>query len=200
MKANAPGQAKKSTRQQPDSGNHFARLLSIVDFGHQPAFQGQGWEKKDRYEFELTYELVDLKMEDGRPFVISETIPRNAFFDTKSGKCSTLVARARSFLGADFEQGLQDVKLFIGKACMVSVVPKPSNADARKIDGQAGVGSCPASVSPAELHNAPFVFDLENPDMDIWETFLDWKKERIQEALNYNETALAKNLAEEGEF
>jgi hypothetical protein len=64
-----------------------------------------------------------------------------------------------------------------------------------KVAGQAGVGSVPFGMEVKEAHNDVYLFNPDSPDMDLWESMQDFKKEKIQNALDYPESNLAKELA-----
>lgn len=189
---------ESKTREQPKSGMHAARLLNIIDLGHQPGFVYDGKKTESSWKFEFTYELVNHLMEDNRPFVISEEITNNDWEDKKSGKRTKLVARARSLLGDDYKDGLKDMTKLLGKPCMVTV--EINDKGYARIPGQAAVGSAPFGMETKEMSNKPYLFDMDNPDMDSWERLPEFKQEKIRSALNFNETELCKVLAEDGEL
>jgi len=185
-------------REQPMEGTHTARLLGITDLGHQPGFVYQGKSIPSEYKLEFTYELVNHTMEDGRPFVVSEDITNKDWEDEKTGRASTLVSRAKSLLGRDYKSGLSSIDRLLGQPCMVTV--SYNDKGYAKIRGQAAVGSIPLGMEVKALENEVYIFDLNSPDMDRWEGMPDFKKEKIQESLDFAETQLAKTLAEEGEY
>lgn len=191
--------AETKMREQPAEGTHAARLLSIVDLGHQPGFIYQGKKIESAWKMEFTYELVNHTMADGRPFVVSEEVANNDWEDTKSGKRSTLVARSRSLLGSDYKKGLADIESLLTQPCMVTV--EYNEKGYARVRGQAAVGSVPFGMDVKELTNMPYVFDLDEPNMDVWQTMPEFKQNKIKEALNFDSTELAKSLAlEEDQF
>lgn len=191
--------AETKMREQPAEGTHAGRLLSIIDLGHQPGFTYQGKKIESAWKMEFTYELVNHTMADGRPFVVSEEVANNDWEDTKSGKRSTLVARARSLLGSDYKKGLADIESLLAQPCMVTV--EYNEKGYARVRGQAAVGSVPFGMDVKELTNKPYVFDLDSPDMDVWQSMPEFKQNKIKEALNFDSTELAKSLAlEEDQF
>lgn len=185
-------------REQPDEGTHSARLLGITDLGHQPGFVYNGKTIPSEYKLEFTYELVSSKMEDGRPFLISEELTNKDWEDEKTGRASTLVARAKALLGKSYKDGLSNPDKLIGCPCMVSVTYNDKGY--ARLRGQAAVGSTPIGYKVDEMENKPFTFDTAEPDMDIWAAMPDFKKEKITNAFDFNETQLAKILAEGDEY
>ena len=192
-------------REQPEENTYSARLLGIVDMGHQPGFSDGSNSYDSKWKYEFTYELVTTQMEDGRPFVISETMNNNNWEDAKTGRTTTLVSRAKSLIGKDYHRALEeDITSLLGKPCMVTVTYNKSGY--ASIKGASAEGSVPVGFTVPELQNKTYFFDMcdlddtEEPDMALYETMPDFKKERLQEALNFNETKLARILAEGDEF
>lgn len=186
-------------KEQPQEGTHVARLLGITDLGHQDGFIYQGKPIESSWKMEFTYELVNHTMEDGRPFVVSEDITNKDWEDEKTGRASTLVARAKSLCGSkDYKAAMKDLTKLLAKSCMVSV--SINDAGYSKIRGQAAVGSVPFGMEVKELHNDTYFFDMDEPDMDLWEAMPEFKQNKIKSALNFNETTLAKELAEGDEY
>ncbi len=185
-------------KEQPMEGTHAARLLGITDLGHQPGFTYQGKAIESAWKLEFTYELVNHNMEDGRPFVVSEDVTNKDWEDEKTGRASTLVARAKSLLGQDYKEGVNDLEKLISAPCMVSVTHNDKGY--AKVRGQAAVGSVPFGMEVKDLHNDSYFFDMDEPDMDRWEAQPDFKKEKMQNALNFDETDLAKQLAEGDQY
>jgi hypothetical protein len=171
--------AKKSTSNvsQPDFGTHMARPVGIVDLGHQPGFEWNGKEIKSAYKLRLTYELPNSTMEDGRPHWVHEDVTNS------DNEKSTLAARVRS-LGGDFS----NLTGMLGNPCMVTLV-EGKNGYA-KIDGQGGVGGVPAGMPVPELVNDTFTLDLENPDLDVYESLPEFIQERIKENLDFENSKL----------
>ena len=190
-----------SKREQPEENTYTARLLGIVDMGHQPGFSygGQTFESKWKYEF--TYELCGTVMEDGRPFVVSEQMNNNVWEDEKTGRATTLVARAKSLSGKEYKEYLKDITRLLGCPCMVSVTHNKSGY--AEVKGQSAVGSVPVGFNVPQLYNEPYFFDMcdltddDEPNMELWEKFPEFKQQRLMSALNFNETKLARELASE---
>lgn len=187
------------TREQPAEDTYVARLLGITDLGHQPGFSHAGKDYESEWKFEFTYELIGTEMEDGRPFVVSEEVANKDSENVQSGMVSKLVARCKSLLGVrDYKEGLQDLERLLGCACMVNVTYNKNGY--AQIKGTAAVGSIPNGMVVGALHNEVYFFDMDEPEMDLWEKMPDFKREKIQNALNFNDTELAKTLAEGDQY
>lgn len=185
-------------RETPAKGTHAARLLGITDLGHQPGFMYEGKKVESSWKFEFTYELVNHEMEDGRPFVVSEELTNNDWEDIKTGRCSTLIARAKSLMGDNYRQGMNNIPSMLSKACMVSVTHNANGY--AKVKGQAAVSGVPFGMEVPQLRNDAYFFDMDAPDMDQWEKMPEFKQNKIKAALNFEETALFRELSTEAAF
>ena len=193
------------SKEQPQEGTHVARLLGITDLGHQPGFVFEGKPIESAWKFEYTYELVNHKMEDERPFLISEDVTSKDWEDKDTGRCSTMIARAKALMGSEYRKGMDDLALQLSKPCMVTI--RMNKKGYPKIAGQAGVGSIPFGMDVAELTNETYFFDMGvklpngqwsgEPNMEIWEKMPEFKQEKIRSALNFSETRLAEILNED---
>ena len=192
MKIRTP---QNKSREQIPEGTYLARLLWLTDLGERPEFNYKGTIIPSAYKIEFTYELVSTKMNSGKPFVISEDIKNNNWEDVNTGKRSTFISRCRSLLGTDYKKAVEDPSILLGCPCSVTIVHNQNGYP--KIDGQAGVGSVMQGVEVPELTNKPYIFSLDEPDMEIWDSFPEFKQNKIQEAINFNETGLAKLINEE---
>jgi hypothetical protein len=180
---------KESTREQPEAGTHMARLVAITDLGHQPGFK----DFPSNYKLELTYELVNSEMESGQPFWVSEQMTNNDWEDLASARGSTLSARARALSPAHCREYLKDLSNFLELPCMVTVTHNEKGY--AQIKGQAAVSGVPTGMEIPAVRNKSYLFSLDEPDMDIFNGFPEFKQNRIREALNFDETELARQLA-----
>jgi hypothetical protein len=172
--------------EQPEEGSHFARLVGIVDLGHQPGFEWQGKEVESAYKIRLSYELVNSKMSDGRPFWVHEDITNS------DNEKSTLALRVRTLKGS-----FDNLFGMIGSPCLVTV--KLDKKGYAKVDGQGGVAQVPGGMEVAPLSNPSFTFSLEEPDLKVFESLPEFVQNRIKENLDYSgstlETALNNDTA-----
>ncbi len=158
--------------EQPEVGTHVARLVGIVDLGHQPGFEWQGKEVASAYKIRMTYELVNSKMSDGRPFWVHEDITNS------DNEKSTLSLRVRTLKG-----NFDNLFGMLGNPCMVTIVANDKGYT--KIDGQGGVGGVPAGFEVPPLNNPTFKFDLDQPDMTVFDNLPEFVQDRIKENLDY---------------
>lgn len=199
MALKAPKGNGSNTKSVPqaniDPGVYPARLVQIIDFGLQPQKAYQGKEKPPAHEIGLTYELVDefMKDENGndiedKPRWISETLP---FYGLYADKAKS----TQRYLAFDPNQEWEgDFSKAIGMPVNVTVV---NNKSGDKIyDNVASIAAMrPRDADKcAELKNDPRVFDLDNPDIKVFESFPKWIQEKIQSNLEYSGSKLEKLL------
>ena len=175
-----------------DPGVYPARIVQIIDLGLQTQRPFQGKDKPPANEIMLTYELVDSFMVDkegkelaDKPRWVSETLPLYDVSKADKAKCTQRYKALdpNNAFGGDFSQ-VADIpvnvsivhnqvqeKLYINVAAITSMHPKD-------------VEKCPALQNPVRL------FDLDAPDLETFNSFPDWIKEKIQKNLNYNGSKL----------
>lgn len=172
---------RESKKQYEDvpTGTHVARVVGLSDLGHQPGFVWEGGVADSAYKVELTYELVDTPMSDGRPFWISEDLTNT---DNEGGNLAIRVSAA----GVTFSS-IEDI---IDKPVMVTVGPNKKGTR-QVVKNVAGV---PSNWEVSPLSNEPIVFDIyaEEPDYETFASFSQFKRDKITNALDFNETALYK--------
>ena len=187
---------KQGGQQEPlEPDVYRARLVQLIDLGLQAQKPYQGKEKPPVQEIMLTYELCEefMKDEEGndiedKPRWISETLP---FFGLYADKAKS-TQRYKAFdpdeaWGGDFSQAIE-------RPINVTVV---NNAVGDKIYDNIATIS-PMRPKDAEkcspLKNGAKVFDLDAPDITVFNSFPKWIQEKIQANLNYEGSPLQKLL------
>lgn len=200
LNANKPNEGGKKFAPQENiqPGVYPARLVQLIDLGLQAQKPYQGKDKKPAQEIMLTYELVDefMKTEDGedikdKPRWISETLPFHGLFADKAKS-------TQRYLAFDPKQDFAgDFAKAVGMPINVAVV---NNAVGDKVyDNIATIsamrprdaGACPDLVNPAK------VFDLDAPDMEVFNSLPKWIQDKIKGNLNFNGSALEAALGGE---
>ncbi len=180
-----------------DSGAYPVRLVQVFLLGVQPQRPFKGEDKPPKLEIMLTYEFLDefLKDEEGedildKPRFLSETIPFN----------NLDVDRAKStqrYYALDPEVKHDgDWSALIGTPCILTLVQeegKGKNAG-KKYENISNISAMrPKEAAKApELVNTPKVFDFYNPDMEIYNGMPKWLQEKLQNAVDFGGSALAK--------
>ena len=172
-----------------------ARLVQVIDLGLQPQRPYQGKEKPPAHEIVLTYELVDefMKDEDGndiedKPRWISETLPFYGLFADKAKSTQRYYAfDPDEAFGGDFAK-------CIGVPVNVTVVNNISGDTVYNNVGNVAAMSGKKAATCPELVNESKVFDLDNPDMEVFNKLPDWLQEKIKNNLNFQSSPLEKAI------
>ena len=187
LKAPKGNNTSKVEQEKLEAGNYPARLVQVIDMGLQPQRAYQGQDKPPAQEVMLTYEFVDefLKDENGKdredkPRWLSETIPLRSL--------SSELAKSTKRYNVLDPDGLYegDFSKCINSPVMVALV---RNGDYENVGGVSVMRPKDAEKCP-ELVNPPKVFDLSNPDMEIFGSLPEWVREKIKGNLNYRGSKL----------
>lgn len=183
-----------------EPGTYPARLVQVLDIGLQPQRPYQGQDKPPAREIMLTYELVDCFMVDeegndieDKPRWISETIPLHSLSSDKAKSTK----RYLSFDPQLDHEG--DFSQLIGFPINVTVV---NNAVGDKTyDNIASTSPMrPKDVAKCpELQNPVKVFDLEEPNMEVFNALPEWLRDKMKGNLQYEGSALQKLVEAGGE-
>lgn len=197
--SNAPGGGFKSEPIAP--GSYPARLVQVIDQGLQPR-QYNGEDKEPAHQIMLTYELVDefLKDENGddmldKPRWVSESFN---LFNLSSDKAKSTerynVLDPQHTYAGEFDK-------LIGTPVMVFVVQKKAKSGNRVYNNVKEI--MPMRAADAEkcpgLVNEPRVFNLDEPDMDVFKSLPKWIQETITNNLEFKGSKLAELLKAEPE-
>lgn len=177
-----------------EPGTYPARLVQILDLGLQAQRPYKGKDKPPVQEIMLTYELVDTFMVDkdgndvqDKPRWISETLP---FYGLYTDKAKSTQRYNALDPNGDYDG---DFSKAIGQPINVTVVNNPGK-DGKVYDNVGTVSTMrqkDADKCP-ELQNPSKVFDLDAPDMDVFNALPQWIQDKIKENLNYEGSALQK--------
>ena len=189
------GPADRIPQANIEPGVYPARLVQLFDLGLQPQRPFQGKDKPPAQEIYLTYELVDTFMQDAegndildKPRWISESLP---FFGLRADKAKS-TQRYLAFDPNDAFDG--DFNKAVGMPINVAVV---NNQVGDKVyDNIATVSAmrprdadkCPELVNPSKT------FDLDTPDMAVFNAIPQWLQDKIKGNLNFAGSALDKAL------
>lgn len=167
------------------AGVFIGRCYQLIDMGTQESeYQG---EKKFQHKIKICWELFgeddqgnDLTYEqDGKqlPMTISKNYTMS--LHEKAGLRKDLAAwRGRDF--TDEEARAFDVSKLLGAYCMVNVTTSENNG--KTYSNVAGLTPLPGALKnskPAPGHTDS-IFNLDDPDLELFETFHDNLKEKIK--------------------
>ncbi len=189
------GGGNRTPQANIEPGTYPARLVQIIDLGLQAQRPFQGKDKPPAQEIMLTYELVDTFMLDengkeleDKPRWISETLPFYGLYADKAKSTQRYNALDPS---GEFDG---DFSKAIGQPINVTIV---NNAVGDKVyDNIATISAmrprdadkCPELVNPSKL------FDLDNPDMEVFNALPEWLRDKIKSNLNYKGSPLEQVL------
>lgn len=156
------------------AGQYIARCYKIIDLGTQDVT----WlgETKKQQKVMIYWEILDdkVKMEDGRPFSISRKY--TASLNEKSNLYSDLVAwRGRDFTEAELA-GF-DMSKLLGAYCQMQVIHNESNGKT-----YANVNTIMATKDRPAAVNPDVMFDIDSPDMTVFEAQSEWLKDQIRKS------------------
>lgn len=176
---------------QPTVGTKMARLVGLVDLGHQPGFEYQGDQIKSQYKITFTYELPGSKTEDDRPHWVSEDV--NVSDYVGDGIVSKMMKRVFALdPTGEISNGGKNLQALIGMPCMVTVKHN-KNGYAQVSD----VSGAPEGIPIPELANDPQLFNMDDPDMDLFNKFPEFVQNKIKSALDLQDTKLYAALQEQ---
>lgn len=106
------------------AGTHLGICYRIIDLGTQKTtFNG---ETKTAHKVLLSWEIPEEKMEDGRPFTISQSYTWS-MHEKATLRKSLEAWRGLAFTERDFGPSGFDIKNVLGKACTLSIVHTSKN-------------------------------------------------------------------------
>lgn len=165
------------------SGMHLGRCYRIIDLGTQKSeYMGQ---VKYLHKVMLGWELhgtndagEPLKMKDGRPFAIFKN------YTLSWSEKANLRLDLQSWRGKQFSQEEMrrfDLKTVLGVWCMLNIIDRVGN-DGKTYTNVNGITPVPSVIKQAGLPapvNKNEMFNLQDPDWTMFETFSDNLKKKI---------------------
>lgn len=173
------------------------RLVRVIDLGMQPQQPYEGKEKAPARIVDFTYELSDVFMKDKdgnedetKPRWISENFPlNNPKADlAKSTKRANAIDPEHKY-NYDIGQMAKD-----GAPCMITIVHKVSKGNTYANVGNVSTMRAKDAEKCPPLKNEPVVFTLDDPDVDVFNSFPDWLKDKVKGNLEFNGSKLQKLL------
>ena len=152
-------------------GAYIARCIKVIDLGTQTTTGQYG--TKSQKKVMVTWELLDddVKMKDGKPFAA------NQFYTASLHEKSQLRKDLEAWRGKKFtddELAGFDLNNVLGTYCYLQVVHSADGQYANINSIMSYKGDKPQGV------NEPVAFDISNPNMDVFNSFSDKMREKIQ--------------------
>lgn len=158
-------------------GTHVAVCVKITDLGTQRGeYQGQ---PTVRNQVLITWELVNEKMDDGRPFTVS------AFLTNSLSEKATMRHWLETWRGRPFtpdELMGFDLQNILGAPCMVNVIAKPEGKKGVKVGG---VMALPKGMEKPKPENELTSFWLDEFDREKFDELSNGIKEIIAKSDEY---------------
>jgi len=183
------------------AGMHLARCYRVIDLGSQKSeWKGQ---IKVLPKVMLQWE-VHSEDDEGKPLVTDKGEPMSISknYTVSLGENARLRVDLKSWRGRDFTQeelaGFH-LRNVLGTWCMLTVTRTPGN-DGQEYSNVTAVSPVPANIKRLGLpegHNPKAFFDLDNPDMALFESFGDKLKVKIQAAPEWPKGSAAENYQRE---
>lgn len=165
-------------------GLHLARCYRIIDLGTQKSeYMGQtkylhkimiGWEIHGSRE-----DGSKLAMKDNRPFAIFKN------YTLSWSEKANLRLDLQSWRGRQFteeEMRRFDLKNVLGAWCMLNIIERPAKTGNKIYSNVDSIAPVPAVIKQSGLPDAVNkneIFNLNEPDMDLFNTFSDNLKAKI---------------------
>lgn len=161
-------------------GTYTARCYKIIDLGTQTSTGMFG--TKEQHKVMVSWELLDdeIKMDDGRPFSVTQ------WYTVSLHEKSKLRADLEAWRGKKFtKEELEgfDLQNVLGSYCMLQVVHDETGKYANVNSIMAFKGVKPKPV------NGNVIFDIDEPDMDVYNSFSDNMKAKIMSAPEWQKKA-----------
>lgn len=173
------------------AGTHLARLYRIVDMGTQKG-EWNGVEKIQR-KISLGWEIhgeddsgKPLLTDDGKPMAIWKN------YTLSWAEAAALRQDLQAWRGqpwSDEEARRFNLEKLLGQWCMLNVIHKPGKEDKNKVFANvAGISPVPGFLKKQGLPegvNTLQIFQLGNPDWELFETFSNGLKTKIEASPEY---------------
>jgi len=169
------------------AGMHLARCYRIIDIGTQKTeFEGN---VKYLHKIKIVWE-VHGNDEDNNPMVTDKNEPMivNKDYTLSWAEKANLRLDLQSWRGKAFteeEQRRFDLKSVLDKWCMVNVTHKPKKKGSGVYANVTAITPVPSALKLNGMpkgHNPCKMFQISDPDMELFETFSDYLKKQIEES------------------
>jgi hypothetical protein len=186
---NGIGGKSKLSFKLMEAGSAPARLVQIIDLGLQPdVYQGVEQSPKRRllYTYEFPYEFMldeDGKEQTDKPRWLSEDMP---FYSLSATKAKS-TERYNAFDPTGLHDG--DLERCLGAPVMVTIVHNPGKGKnkGKVFENIAGVSSMQSKMAASlpPLVNGSKIFDLDNPDLEIFNSLPPFIRDKITGNLEF---------------
>lgn len=165
-------------------GRHTGLLYALIDLGtHEDTFQGV---TKFKHELYVGFELPEVLMSDGRPFMWGKTFNvTNGRFGPYISKTSNLYKFLKVWTGQD-DPKLQMLGKLIGHPATISIVHEEGKKDATKIYAVAETVKPFKGKAVPAAKNEPIIYELGEPGSEIPANVFEWCKKKMVACKEWN--------------
>jgi hypothetical protein len=158
-------------------GTHVARCYQVIDLGHQKIT----WNGSEKWQPKvmLTWELLNAKMEDGRPFSVSS---RYTLSLAETSQLRPLLESWRGKAFTDEEAQGFDIRNVLGKYCLLGVVHNPK--DGKVYTNVSAALKLPQGMDKPAPVNQDLYFNL---DTDPIEKLPEWIQNIVKKSKELSE-------------
>lgn len=178
-----------SSFEMTPAGAQVARCYRVIDLGTQTtSWEGQ---TKKQHKVMVSWELLgDERMADGRPFAVSKR------YTVSTHEKSNMRKDMEAWRGKPFspaEEAQFNIGNVIGAYCLLNVTHKDA-PDGNTYANVASLMPVPKGLPKPVAVNPNQVFDIDDPDMAMYETFSDKLKSTIASADEWGRKTTTKNV------
>jgi hypothetical protein len=178
--------SKNTERQLPEAGATVGVLFSLVDLGTQEVtWDGETkWTPKLRLAFELPEQVIEGEVtENGKTTKVTKPMVVSIELTRSLGERATLRKHLETWRGQAFtskELASFSLKNLLGKACLLTLVHKTSQAG-RNYCAIQGIAKLPKSMkAPATTQNSQVFYEIEQGEGGQFSELPEWLQEKIR--------------------
>jgi hypothetical protein len=178
--------AKNTERQLPEAGATVGVLFSLVDLGTQEVtWDGETKNTpKLRLAFELPEQTIEGEVtENGKTTKVTKPMVVSIELTRSLGERATLRKHLETWRGQAFtskELASFSLKNLLGKACLLTLVHKTSQAG-RNYCAIQGIAKLPKSMkAPAKTENAHVFYEIEQGEGGQFSELPEWLQDKIR--------------------
>lgn len=170
----------------PPAGTHIAVCYRIIDLGTQAgSYAGK---PNQKHKILVSWELPDEKMQDGRPFTVSQRYTWS--MSEKAALRRDLESwRGRPFTDADFGDGGFNIKNILGVGCLLTIVHTEKNAEGKQYANIKGIAKLMKGMTTPPLSNESVYLWIAHGhwSADTFHKLSDGLKQAIMSSPEYRE-------------
>jgi hypothetical protein len=178
--------SKNTERQLPEAGATVGVLFSLVDLGTQEVtWDGETkWTPKLRLAFELPEQVIEGEVtENGKTTKVTKPMVVSIELTRSLGERATLRKHLETWRGQAFtskELASFSLKNLLGKACLLTLVHKTSQAG-RNYCAIQGIAKLPKSMkAPATTQNSQVFYEIEQGEGGQFSELPEWLQDKIR--------------------